>query len=191
MTNQDKSIKTSTVRILGFDPGYGRLGFGVIDSPSFPRRGLGGGDRSGVTKPTAVTFGVITTLSTRKHQDRLLEINNDAESLIKAHKPDLIAIEELFFVKSVTTALKVAEVRGILLYLAAKHGIDVVEVKPVEVKMALTGYGKADKRQMQEMVKAVFGLSKIPKPDDAADALAIAWAANSRTLQLYNSKTSR
>ncbi len=151
------------MRILGFDPGYGRLGFGVIDVS----RG----------KATAITFGVITTLSTRKHQGRLLEINNDAESLIKAHKPDLIAIEELFFAKSVTTALKVAEVRGVLLYLAAKHGIEVAEVKPVEVKMALTGYGKADKRQMQEMVKAVFGLSKIPKPDDAADALAIAWAA--------------
>lgn len=154
------------MRILGFDPGYGRLGFGVVDAS----RG----------KATAVTFGVITTVAGRKQQDRLLEINNDAESLIKAHKPDLIAIEELFFVKNVTTGLKVAEVRGILLYLAAKHGIRVQEVKPVEVKMALTGYGKADKSQMQQMVKAVFGLSKIPKPDDAADALAIAWSVVGR-----------
>ncbi len=154
------------MRILGFDPGYGRLGFGVIDVT----RG----------KATAVTFGVITTKAGEKQGKRLLEINDDAESLIKAHQPDVIAIEELFFAKNVTTALKVAEVRGILLYLAAKYGISVQEVKPVEVKMALTGYGKADKRQMQDMVKAVFGLSKIPKPDDAADALAIAWSAQNR-----------
>ncbi|MFA5947338.1 MAG: crossover junction endodeoxyribonuclease RuvC [Patescibacteria group bacterium] len=156
------------MRILGFDPGYGRLGFGVIDVA----RG----------KASAVAFGVITTKAGEKHQERLLEIHNDAESLVKAHKPDLIAIEELFFAKNVTTGLKVAEVRGILLMLAAKYKVGVREIKPVEVKMALTGYGKADKRQMQDMVKAVFGLSKIPRPDDAADALAIAWAAQNHKL---------
>jgi crossover junction endodeoxyribonuclease RuvC len=150
------------MRILGFDPGYGRLGFGVIDV--------------GKGKTSAVAFGVITTPSTMKHASRLLEIKNDAESLIKAHRPQVMAIEELFFVKNVTTALKVAEVRGVLLCLAAEHGLTVEEVKPVEVKMALTGYGKADKRQMQQMVKTVFGLPKVPQPDDAADALAIAFA---------------
>ena len=166
------------MKILGFDPGYGRLGFGLIEFPPLSKRGLGGvAGRVVAGRVVAVAYGVITTASGRKTQDRLLEIKNDAESLIKAHKPNLIAIEELFFAKNVTTALKVAEVRGVLLMLAAEHGIAVQEVKPVEVKMALTGYGKADKRQMQAMVKTVFGLSKVPKPDDAADALAIAWSA--------------
>lgn len=84
-------------------------------------------------------------------------------------------MEELFFAQSTTTALKVAEVRGVLLMLAEEFGVPVKEVKPVEVKLALTGYGKADKKQMQEMIKTVLRLRAVPKPDDAADALAIAW----------------
>lgn len=152
-------------RILGLDPGYGRLGFGVIEvaTPS--------------SKPIALAFGVITTSSKIEHAARLAEIAADVRALIKKHKPDSISIEELFFGQNTTTALKVAEVRGVLLLLAAEAHLPVFQVKPVEVKMALTGYGKADKRQMQQMVKTVFGLSSIPKPDDAADALAIAWAA--------------
>lgn len=152
------------MRILGFDPGYGRLGFGVIDVA----RG----------RATAVTFGVITTTPKQKTPDRLKEIAEDVEGLIKGYKPDVLAIEELFFAKNVTTGLKVAEVRGVLLLLGARYGLEIREVKPVEVKVTMTGYGKADKRQMQEMVKVVFGLSVIPKPDDAADALAIAWAVS-------------
>jgi crossover junction endodeoxyribonuclease RuvC len=162
------SSKLAHMRILGFDPGYGRLGFGVVDA--------------GRGKATAVAFGVITTRAGEKQQDRLLEIKMDAESLIKKHKPEVMALESLFFSKNVTTGLKVAEVRGILLMLAAEHNLGVCEITPVQVKMALTGYGKADKRQMQEMTKAVFGLPKIPKPDDAADALAIAWAAQNHKL---------
>jgi crossover junction endodeoxyribonuclease RuvC len=166
-------------RILGFDPGYGRLGFGVIDvggSSTPPSQGGAGGGH-GIK---IVTFGVITTKAGTPSLDRLKEIAADVRNLIAVHQPDAIGIEELFFGKNVTTAIKVAEVRGVLLLLAAENGLPVTELKPVEVKMALTGYGKADKRQMQQMVKTVFGLQTVPKPDDAADALAIAWAASTR-----------
>jgi crossover junction endodeoxyribonuclease RuvC len=149
------------MRILGIDPGYGRLGYAIIDVV----RG----------KPKAVTYGVVTTIKNIAMSDRLFEIALDIRSVIVKHKPDRLVIEELFFAKSTTTALKVAEVRGVMLLLAAESGLEVVEVKPNAVKLALTGYGKADKRQMQDMVKVVFDLKKAPKIDDAADALAIAW----------------
>lgn len=149
------------MRILGIDPGYGRLGYAIIDVV----RG----------KPKAVTYGVIATAPKTSMPDRLLEIAADVRGVIGKHKPDRLVIEELFFAKSTTTALKVAEVRGVIFLLGAEAGLEVVEVKPNAVKLALTGYGKADKRQMQDMVKVVFDLKKAPKIDDAADALAIAW----------------
>lgn len=147
--------------ILGFDPGYGRLGFGVL--------------RKDKAKITVVTSGVITTPAKTPAPDRLVEIGRDVEALLSKYRPNLMAIEEIFFVQSTTTALRVSEVRGLLLYLCAKRGISIVEVQPTQVKLALTGYGKADKKQIQEMTKTVLGLKAIPKPDDAADALAIAW----------------
>jgi len=153
-------------KILGLDPGYGRLGFGIIEAS----RG----------QAVAVAFGVITTDSKTAQAERLREIAVDVRAIIKKYQPALVSIEEIFFVQSTTTALKVAEVRGVLMLLAAEAHVPIIQVKPMEVKMALTGYGKADKRQMQNMVKTVFGLSSIPKPDDAADALAIAWAAIGR-----------
>ncbi len=156
-------------RILGIDPGYGRLGFGVIE------------------KDKALAFGVITTPK-GEISERILEIAVDIRLLIKKHKPDVLVIEELFFAKNVTTALKVAEVRGVILFLAAERGIRVVEVKPNEVKLALTGYGRADKRQMQEMVKTVFHLKTTPKLDDAADALAIAWCGATKILHHWCAK---
>ncbi|MDP2631640.1 MAG: crossover junction endodeoxyribonuclease RuvC [Candidatus Uhrbacteria bacterium] len=149
------------VTVIGIDPGYARCGFGVIE----PR----GQDW------ISVAHGVITTSQEIQHADRLLEIASDLRSIIEKHNPSILVIEELFFAKSTTTALKVAEVRGVVIVEARRAGLEIVEVKPNEVKMALTGYGKADKRQMQEMVKTVFGFSTIPQPDDAADALAIAW----------------
>lgn len=149
------------MRILGIDPGYGRLGYAVIDVV----RG----------KPVPISYGVITTPSHGKTPDRLFEIAADIRAILKKYAPEKMVIEELFFAKSTTTALKVAEVRGVMFLLAAEANIPVVEVKPNAVKVALTGYGKADKRQMQEMVKIVFDLKKVPKIDDAADALAIAW----------------
>lgn len=149
------------MRILGIDPGYGRLGYAVIDVAK--------------GKPKAVTYGVITTEKGGKTPDRLLEIAADVRGVMKKYSPEKMVIEELFFAKSTTTALKVAEVRGVMFLIAAEAGIPVVEVKPNAVKLALTGYGKADKRQMQDMVKVIFDLKKAPKIDDAADALAIAW----------------
>ncbi len=150
-------------RVLGFDPGYGRLGFGVID----------------VVKGNAVYVGcgVLTTLAGGEPSMRLLEIVRDVRTLFEKYQPEELAIESLFFGKSSTTALRVAEVRGVLLYLAAERGMPIVEIKPVEVKMALTGYGKAKKAQMQQMITRVLSLKTIPQPDDAADALAIAWTA--------------
>lgn len=126
-------------------------------------------------KPSAVAYGVITTEPKGKTADRLSEIAADVRGILKKHAPEKMVIEELFFAKSTTTALKVAEVRGVMFLLAGEANIPVVEVKPNAVKLALTGYGKADKRQMQDMVKVVFNLKKAPKIDDAADALAIAW----------------
>ncbi len=148
-------------RIIGIDPGYERLGFGVIE-----------GDK-------ALAYGVITTPK-GAIEERLREIATDIRALLKQHQPDVMVIEELFFAKSVTTALKVAQVRGVVMMLAADAGIRIVEVKPNEVKLALTGYGKADKKQVQQMVKTVFKLKSVPKPDDAADALAIAWCGSNR-----------
>lgn len=152
--------------ILGIDPGYGRCGFGVIQEQGSGWRVLG--------------HGVMTTTAGTDHADRLLEISRDLTSIIKKYHPTVLVIEELFFAKSTTTALKVAEARGVILVKAAEAGVEIVQVKPNEVKLALTGYGKADKRQMQQMVKTVFELKTVPKPDDAADALAIAWTGVSK-----------
>lgn len=148
-------------KVLGIDPGFGRCGFGLIEEA--------GADW------TCVHHGVITTDSGLDFEMRLLEIGRDIQALIDEFKPEALALEELFFAKSTTTALQVAEVRGVIQFLAAKAGIEVIGVKPNEVKVAVTGYGKADKHQMQEMIKTIFHLSEVPKPDDAADALAIAW----------------
>ncbi len=156
--------KQSTV--LGIDPGYGRCGFGIIKGQ--------GNDWE------CVTHGCITTESNSYFPDRLSEIYTDLSSLIEQHQIHLIAIEEIFFSKSTTTALKVAQARGVIQLLAAQKNIPVIEVKPNEVKVALTGYGHADKKQMEEMIKTVFHLKEVPKPDDAADALAVAWTGATR-----------
>ena len=166
MTSQMSTQMQAKARIiLGIDPGYGRCGFGVITE--------------GARDWTVVTHGVITTAK-QDFPARLLELGTDIEALIDQHRPSVLAIEELFFAKSTTTALKVAEARGVILMLAQKHGLEVIQVKPNEVKLAMTGYGRADKGQVQEMVKTVFHLNAVPKPDDAADALAVAWTAASK-----------
>jgi len=150
-------------RILGLDPGYGRLGFGVLDRNERGELVYG-------------TCGVITTPSEASMPERLYEIAQDLRALIAKHQPELIALEELFFGQNTTTGLKVAEVRGVIQLLAAEAGVPCVEVKPVEVKMAVTGQGNADKRQMQKMITMLLRLDTIPSPDDAADALGVAWA---------------
>lgn len=149
------------MRVLGIDPGYGRCGFAIIEEVNRDWE--------------CVTHGVITTDKDCTFAERYIEIANDLRQIISSHQPEMLAIEELFFEKNVKTGLRVAEVRGMIITIAAELGLSIVEVKPTEVKMALTGYGKADKLQMQEMVKTIFKFNEIPKPDDAADAVAIAW----------------
>ena len=149
--------------ILGIDPGIGRVGYGIIEK-------LG-------SKIAAVTYGCIETPKTDDHGLRLQMIKTDLGKIIREHKPEVIGVEKLFFQKNIKTATVVGEARGVILLLASESGAKVVEVGPGQVKQALTGYGSADKKQMQQMVKIIFKLEKIPKPDDAADALAVAYAA--------------
>jgi crossover junction endodeoxyribonuclease RuvC len=144
---------------LGIDPGTARLGFGLVRA----------GDQ-----PEALDFGVIETSAHATMPDRLSGIFDAVSELIALHKPDVMAIEQLFFARNVTTALAVGQARGVVLLAAARAGIAVAEYTPSSVKQAVVGYGKADKGQMQEMVRMILGLEFIPSPDDAADALAIA-----------------
>lgn len=149
--------------ILGIDPGYGRLGFGVL-------RKNQRGDLE------YVSCGVITTLAGTDMPVRLQEIAADFRSLLARYQPDLLVIEQLYFVQNITTGIKVAEVRGVIQLLAIEAHVPIVEVHPTEVKLALTGQGHADKHQMQKMITTLLRLETVPSPDDAADALAIAWA---------------
>jgi crossover junction endodeoxyribonuclease RuvC len=144
---------------IGFDPGTARLGYGVIESEPSPR---------------ALDFGVIATDSGTPMARRLLTIHSAVGELIDRHRPQAVAVELLFFARNVTTAMTVGQARGIVLLAAAERGVPVSEYSPSEVKQAVVGYGKADKRQMQEMVRLVLGLDFPPSPDDAADALAVA-----------------
>lgn len=148
------------MRILGIDPGTATTGFGCIE----------------VTGPKTVIVGagVITTAAGLEMGERLATIYTELNELIREFKPDKVAVELLFFARNVTTAISVGQARGVIILSAAQHNLPVDEFTPLQVKQAVTGYGKADKRQVQEMVKTLLALKQIPKPDDAADALAIA-----------------
>lgn len=148
------------MRILGIDPGTGILGFGIIDIRK--------------NKKIIVDAGIITTKANLPDAERLLTIYKDLEGIIKIHKPDMMAVEKLFFAQNVTTAMSVSQARGVVLLLARQHNMEIHEFTPLQIKQALTGYGRATKAQMQEMVRVVLGLAQVPKPDDAADALACA-----------------
>lgn len=148
------------MRILGIDPGTGILGFGVIDV----NRG----------KLTLVDAGVIRTPVKEDDAVRLLTIYDELTEIIKDTKPDMMSVEKLFFSKNVTTAMTVSQARGVVLLCAQQVGIPIHEYNPMQIKQSITGYGKADKKQMQEMVRVILNLKEIPKPDDAADALAAA-----------------
>jgi len=148
------------MRVLGIDPGFAIVGFGVVDYVG--------------NKFSVIDFGVVTTNAGDNIFDRLKLIYDDISELIKRTKPDCVAIEELFFNTNTKTAITVAEARGILILAALNAGIPVFEYTPLQVKQAVTGYGRADKNQVQQMIKILLNLEKIPKPDDAADALAIA-----------------
>ncbi len=148
------------MRILGIDPGLAIVGYGVIDS------------EKGVYRP--VDCGVINTPKELSLPERLELIYKGMGELIETFNPDQVAIEELFFTKNITTGITVAEARGVILLVCKQSGLPMFEYTPNQIKQSLTGYGKADKKQIQFMITRLLGLKAIPKPDDAADALAIA-----------------
>ncbi len=148
------------MRILGIDPGIGRCGWGVIDIQG--------------SRIKAVDFGCIETKPKSEITSRLLIINREVEEIIKKYKPDQLGIEELFFGANSTTAFAVGQARGVILLLAAENSLPVGIYTPLEVKMAVTGYGRAEKNQIGQMVKVILKLEKPPKLDDTADALAVA-----------------
>jgi len=138
------------MKILGIDPGSALVGYGLVEEDQ------------------ALDYGCIRT------QNELTILEEQLKAILKKHKPDAVAVEKLFFSKNTKTALKVGESRGVIMLLISQSRIPVAEYTPLEVKLAVTGYGRADKKQMQLMVKNLLKLKEIPKPDDAADALAIA-----------------
>lgn len=164
--------------ILGIDPGLAIVGYGVIDytPPTF----------------TTIAYGAITTPAHTKVQDRLNLIYDGMTALIEKYHPAEMAIEELFFTNNITTGITVAEARGVALLAARKKGIGIFEYTPLQVKQSVVGYGKAEKKQVQMMVKTILKLDKMPKLDDTADALAIAichaHTGLSRVRDFYNIK---
>lgn len=148
------------MRILGIDPGTGILGFGVIEAD----------------KGTAqmVDAGVIRTPVKEDDAVRLQTIYEELSDIIAETKPSQMAVEKLFFAKNVTTAMTVAQARGVVLLAGQQAGLAIFEYTPLQIKQALTGYGRAEKKQIQEMVRAILKLQQVPKPDDCADALACA-----------------
>ena len=148
------------MRILGIDPGYGITGFGLIEAERGNARLL--------------QCGAITTPAGMDFSARLEIIYEDMRKLLEVAKPDAVAIEELFFGQNVTTGIGVAQSRGVILLAIRQAGLEVTAYKPMQVKQALVGYGNATKHQMQDMTKRILHLQAMPKPDDAADAIAIA-----------------
>ena len=146
--------------VLGIDPGTATTGYGFI-------RDVDDG-------PTLVTYGVILTPAGTPMPQRLLTIYRELKQLIALHRPDTAAVEKLFFQRNVSTAMTVGQARGVALLALAEAGISIGEYNPRDVKQAVAGYGAADKPQMQGMVRAILNLAEIPRPDDAADALAVA-----------------
>ena len=148
------------MKILGIDPGYGLTGFGLIEA----QRG----------QFHLLRCGAITTPAGMDFSARLEIIYEDMKQLLEVAKPDVVAIEELFFGQNVTTGIGVAQSRGVILLAIQQAGVPIFQYKPMQVKQAVVGYGNATKHQVQDMTKRLLGLSAMPKPDDAADAIAIA-----------------
>ncbi len=148
------------MRVLGVDPGTARVGYGVVEE--------------GATSLRAVTYGLVTTPSGVGLPERLQEIYQALRALLAETSPEALAAEELFFSRNARTALAVGQARGVVLLAAAHAGVPVFEYTPLQVKQAVVGYGKAPKEQVQEMVRVLLGLPEAPKPDDVADALAVA-----------------
>jgi len=149
--------------VIGIDPGTATLGFAVVKGSS--------------KKPIILDYGVITTKASAVQEmpSRILELANDLQEIITKFQPTSAIVEDLFFFKNAKTVISVAQSRGMILYILAKNGITIESLTPLQIKQAITGYGRATKQEMQEMVKRIYALDEIPKPDDAADSLAMAW----------------
>lgn len=160
--------------ILGIDPGVATIGFGVIEASR--------------QKNTLIQYGTITTPPGLPLSNRLLQISNDMEELIRTFRPDEMAVEELFFSTNITTGIAVAHGRGVILLSAEKLGLPVFEYTPMQVKQAVAGYGKAEKKQVMLMTQRLLHMNKIPYPDDAADALAIAICHSRSATSLLNTE---
>lgn len=158
--------------ILGIDPGVATIGFGIIRA----ERG----------KNTLIQYGVITTPPGIPLSERLVQIFDDMQQLIETFRPDELAVEELFFSKNITTGISVAHGRGVILLAAERLGVPVFEYTPMQVKQSVVGYGKAEKKQVMLMTQRLLGMKEIPRPDDAADALALAICHSRAATSLLN-----
>lgn len=148
------------MRVIGIDPGIAIVGFGVIDK-------LG-------SRLVPVQYGCVETKAGTPQEVRLMQVYESVGALMDKYKPDAVAVEKLFFNRNVTTAFTVSEARGVIVLAAVQRGLQLAEYTPMQVKQAIVGYGKAEKKQVQEMTRMFLKLSAVPKPDDVADALAIA-----------------
>lgn len=164
--------------VLGIDPGYAIVGWGVVDISG--------------TRLTPVAFGAIITEAKTDFPKRLLKISNRMGEILDKYKPQALSIEKLFFNTNTTTAIDVAQARGVIVSKAAERNIDVFEYTPMQVKQAVVGYGLAEKKQVMEMTRQLLKLKEVPKPDDTADALAIAichaHSFNSQSYEIYKTQ---
>jgi len=151
--------------IMGIDPGFAITGYGIIEKTR--------------DKNKIIDYGIIQTSSNEQFCNRIKTNHEELNKLIKKFKPDIFAIEELFFAQNTKTAINVAQSRGVLILTAIQNNLEIYEFTPLQIKQAMTGYGRATKKQIQEMTKLFLNLKKIPKPDDAADALAVAITCSS------------
>ncbi len=160
------------MRILGIDPGYATIGYGIVEYDNFRFK--------------TIAYGAITTPADKVFFDRLCDIYEDMTTLIEKYNPDCLAIERLYFNTNTTTAIDVAQARGVILLAARKSEISISEYTPLQVKQSITGYGRAEKHQVMEMVKNLLQLKSVPKPDDTADALALAICHGHTSSSVYN-----
>jgi crossover junction endodeoxyribonuclease RuvC len=161
----EKKIKT----LLGVDPGYARAGWSILESSGQNLK--------------LIDFGCLETTKETQHATRLKFLHTELNKIIKKYKPEILAIEDLFFFKNLKTAIKVAEARGVILITAIENDMEIKEFTPLQIKQALVGYGRAEKKQVQQMVKIILNLDTIPQPDDAADAIAVAVTCVNSTKQ--------
>ncbi len=160
------------MRILGIDPGYATIGYGIVEYDNFRFK--------------TIAYGAITTPADKIFSDRLCDIYEDITTLLEKYNPDCLAIERLYFNTNTTTAIDVAQARGVILLAARKNNINISEYTPLQVKQSITGYGRAEKHQVMEMVKNLLQLKSVPKPDDTADALALAICHGHTSSSVYN-----